>query len=99
MFEKFSEVAEKVAVSVSRRQFLGRFGGGALALAAAVGGFLALSGDAKAGPPGACGPGSEPACFGFADGERGGCEFGVCKKKGKGNDCFCFAPGPGPRGG
>ena len=40
MFEKLSQLAEQAAASVSRRQFLGRFGRAA-ALAAAAGALLA----------------------------------------------------------
>lgn len=47
MFEKVSQMAERMATSVSRRRFLGRFGGAALA-AAAMGGILALPGGARA---------------------------------------------------
>ena len=36
MLEKVSQLAEHVATSVSRRDFLGRFGKGALAVAATV---------------------------------------------------------------
>ena len=48
MFEKLTQAAEQLATNVSRRQFLGRFGGGALALATAVGGLLALPDVAEA---------------------------------------------------
>jgi hypothetical protein len=46
MFEKTSRLAEKLATHVSRRDFLGRLGQGALA--AVVGGVLALPGQAQA---------------------------------------------------
>jgi hypothetical protein len=49
MFEKVSQIAEQAATNVSRRQFLGRFGKGALMLAAALGATLALPGVAHAG--------------------------------------------------
>src|SRR5438876_70451 len=42
MFSKAGRFAEQVATGASRRQFLGRFGRGALALATAVGGLVAL---------------------------------------------------------
>ena len=48
MFEKLGQLAEQVVTNVSRRQFLGGFGGAALASAAAVGGLLALSAGAHA---------------------------------------------------
>ncbi|HKB36611.1 MAG TPA: hypothetical protein VKD72_09170 [Gemmataceae bacterium] len=64
MFEKVGRVAERVALGMSRRSFLGRIGPGALALAAAVGGLLAAPGAAYArgrnGLP--CGPDSFPGC-------------------------------------
>ena len=49
MFDKLSQIAEQAATSVSRRQFLGRFGRAA-ALAAAAGALLvqpALAGQKK----------------------------------------------------
>ncbi len=48
MFENVSRIAEHVATSASRRQFLGRFGRAALSAAAAVGAFVALPLDAEA---------------------------------------------------
>jgi len=68
MFEKLSQAAEQLATNVSRRQFLGRFGGGALALATAVGGLLALPDVAEAAPR-ACGLGSAGACRGKKQGD------------------------------
>ena len=49
MFEKVSQMAEQAATNVSRRQFLGRFGRGAMVVAAAAGGLLAYPGGALAG--------------------------------------------------
>ena len=49
MFEKVSQIAEQAAPNVSRRQFLGRFGRSAAAIAAALGGLLALPQVAHAG--------------------------------------------------
>jgi len=49
MLEKFNQVAEQTATSVSRRRFLGRFGRSALAAAGAVGAFLAMPREASAG--------------------------------------------------
>jgi hypothetical protein len=46
VYERFSQIAEQVATSVSRRQFLGRLGRGAAAAAAA--GILAQPGEALA---------------------------------------------------
>ncbi len=48
MLEKLQKMAEEAATRVSRRRFLGRVGRGALAAAAAMGGLLALGGDAHA---------------------------------------------------
>ncbi len=56
MFEQIGRAAEKVAAGVSRRDFLGRAGKGALALAGALGAFLALPGDVAAGN--GCQPGT-----------------------------------------
>jgi hypothetical protein len=56
MLEKFNHLAEQAATNVSRRQFLGRFGRGALTVAAAAGGLLAFPGHASAGR-GRCPPG------------------------------------------
>jgi hypothetical protein len=62
MFEKIGQVAEQAATSVSRRQFLGRFGQGALIVAAAVGALLALPAVTQ-GQGGWCGPNSvSPRC-------------------------------------
>ena len=49
MLEKVSQIAEQAATSVSRRHFLGRFGKGAMALAAAAGVLLAVPTTARAG--------------------------------------------------
>jgi hypothetical protein len=49
MFESFDRVAQKVATNSSRRQFLGRFGRGALVAAGALGAMLAFPSDAMAG--------------------------------------------------
>jgi hypothetical protein len=42
MFDRVSEAAEKLATNVSRRQFMGGLGKGALALAGAIGAMLAF---------------------------------------------------------
>ena len=54
MFDKVSQVAEKVATHVSRRAFLGRLGHGALVTAAVIGGMLAFGGEARADRKGKC---------------------------------------------
>ena len=48
MIDRVSRLAERVATSVSRREFWSRLGRGAMALAAAVGGLLALPNIAQA---------------------------------------------------
>ncbi len=76
MFEKVSQIAEQAATNVSRRRFFGRFGRGAMAVAAGVAGLLANSHDASArdggpGKPRGPNPPSDPkrcwlgvyACF------------------------------------
>jgi hypothetical protein len=60
MFEKFSQIAEQTATHVSRREFLGRLGRGALAAAAAVGGALVVPENVEAAR--VCGPGSPLQC-------------------------------------
>ena len=54
MFDKVSQAAEKLATHVSRRDFLGRLGKGALVVAGVLGGMLAIGGTAEAFfcPPG-----------------------------------------------
>lgn len=60
MLEKINQMAEQAATNASRRQFLERFGRGAMAAAAAVGGLLALPAQAAT----VCGPGSAGQCRG-----------------------------------
>ncbi len=48
MFDKVSQVAEKLATNVSRRAFLGRLGQGALITAGVLGGMHLLAGKAQA---------------------------------------------------
>lgn len=48
MFEQISQLAEQAATNVSRRQFLGALGRGAMVFAAAAAGLLAFPGDAQA---------------------------------------------------
>jgi hypothetical protein len=69
MFEKFSQLAERMASSASRRDFLGGVGKSALVLVAAAAGLLALPRDASAAtgcPPGYrksnCGQGFSVCC-------------------------------------
>ena len=55
MFDKFSRAAEKAAASVGRREFFGRLGRGAAALAAGLGGVLLTATDAEATGGWCCG--------------------------------------------
>ena|SRR5688572_32879730 len=65
MLEKVSQLAEQAATNVSRRQFLGLLGRGAMVVAAAAGGLLALPGAAHAKrPPRACDANSSSSCLG-----------------------------------
>jgi hypothetical protein len=69
MLKKFNQLAEQAATSVSRRQFFGRFGRGAVAVAAAMGGMLVLPGEAQAA---SCAYPYEPTlCPGGGGGRRG----------------------------
>ena len=96
MLEKVSRLAEQAATNVSRRQFLGRFGRGAMIVAAAAGGALALPGVARAGRPSKlCGEFSG-ICSGLTtgsacDGREGG--PGKCRRIRGSNDCFCDTQG------
>jgi hypothetical protein len=58
MLEKVSQLAAQAATNVSRRQFLGRFGRGALAVAAMTGGLLIFPDQASAGRTIRCPPGT-----------------------------------------
>jgi hypothetical protein len=84
MFRKLGSKAEKLATSCSRREFLGRFGRGAMAAAATAGAVLALPafGWASPKPPGIC-TGGDPGCIGMPmgspcgggrDGGTGNCQ-------------------------
>ena len=83
MFEKVFDIAERAATNVSRRQFLGGFGRGAMTAAAGLGGLLVLAGNARAGKKiRICPAGSEPTCVGrqensscTGDTEVGHCSF------------------------
>lgn len=92
MLEKVSQMAEQVATHASRREFLGRFGRGAMMVAAATGGLLAIPHAADAGrkPPRACGVNSSLACQGLnvGDGCIDGDFIGVCLA-GKRGDAAC----------
>lgn len=64
MLEKVTQIAEQAATNGSRRQFLGRFGRGAAATAAALGGFLALPTETRAAKRGRVCNGGSSACTG-----------------------------------
>jgi hypothetical protein len=91
MLEKFSQLAEQAATNVSRRQFLGRMGRGAMVVAAAAGGLLALPAVARAGRRGdLCNPNySTSSCvnnlIGGACGNGGKCTV----TKGTTDHCYC----------
>jgi hypothetical protein len=63
MFDRVSQAAEKLATNVSRREFMGGLGKGALALAGAMGGMLAFPRLVQARQAYYCGCGGE-----FGDG-------------------------------
>src|SRR5262245_23009067 len=73
MLDKINRLAEVAAVNVSRREFLGQLGRGAMAAAAFVGGLLAMPavGDAGRKPPGVC-TGGDPGCIGSTMGSACG---------------------------
>jgi len=71
MLERVSQFAEQAATSVSRRQFLHRFGRGALMTAGTVGAFFLVPGDAEAARP--CPPGYRRCT---RHGEKGCCRIG-----------------------
>ena len=98
MFESFSQLAERAATNLSRRQFLGRLGDGATALAVIVGGLLALCSEASAASRRTiCGNSSSLYCLSKNAGDP--CGAGKCVViKGTVNTCVCRQSGfPGPR--
>jgi hypothetical protein len=70
MLEKFNQMAEQAVTSVSRRQLLGCFGRGALAVAMAAGGVLAVPSIGHAGrrQPRLCLADSYGGCAGQLEG-------------------------------
>lgn len=68
MLEKISQLAERTATNASRREFLGRFGRGAMALAAVAAGLLAPSDAAEAASQKVCGTDSAGQCRGRVEG-------------------------------
>ena len=74
MLKKVSEVAQRAATNVSRRRFLGRFGKGAMAVAAAAAGLLVGAGDAR----GARKARRVVCCF--YDGGGPDCQYNKCSR-------------------
>lgn len=99
MFETVSLAAEQVAMSASRREFLGRFGASALMAAAAIAGILTSPATVQAGRrPRACGTNSEGGCIGANVGDPCSSERarGVCSDK-PSHDGVCYCDGKGRR--
>ena len=98
MLEKIGGAAERAAAGVSRREFLGRFGGRAMGLAAAVGGLLALPGAGKPVPtPRVCTDASGHECLGLNEGDvcfagpyKGRCTGPKVPKPKGGTTAACF---------
>lgn len=80
MFKKMSRMAEQAATGLSRRDFLGRVGLGAMTLAAALGGLLALPAASRGEKPvpGLCNEDSDPGCVHVNEGSSCGTKK-VCK--------------------
>ncbi len=95
MFEKVSQAAERAAVGVSRREWLGAIGRGALVVATSAGGLLATAGAAQAAVAW-CGAYSNAACRGKVQGASclAGRYPGVCRNAPR---CACV-PLTRPRG-
>src|SRR5262245_52551433 len=94
MSEKIAQIAERAAANVSRRQFLGSVGRGAMAAATAAAGLLALPAVAAAARRREwCNTAnSSPLCTNNFVG--GACGNGRCTvTKGTVNDCYCRDPG------
>jgi hypothetical protein len=101
MLEKVSEMAERTATNVSRRQFLGRFGRTATSAAAVLGGFLAFPGLAAGGrkPRVLCNAQSVTACINHYVGDKCG-KHSRCEvhKESTDNYCYCRQRGGGGGG-
>jgi hypothetical protein len=87
MFEKVLRLAEQTATQTSRRQFLGRFGRGAMSAAAAIGGLLALPTSTHAATD-VCGSDSTASCVGKLPGATCniGSSIGFCDQA---PNCTC----------
>jgi hypothetical protein len=90
MFDQIGRAAERAAAGVSRRQFLGRFGRGAVAAAAALGGLLALPTATRAAA-GVCSGHSARGCRNKPVGSRCGNRSGYCLLP---PNCQCIGVGP-----
>jgi hypothetical protein len=94
MLEKFNQLAEQAATNVSRRQFLGRFGRGAMVVAAAAGEILVRPDAAHAGRRACDNATSDAACFNAKVGDfclDGQGAAGRCKAPRGGTACVCAA--------
>ena len=91
MFEKLMQVAEHAATGVSRREFFGRFGRGAMAVAAAAGGLAA---SASAGSQAVCAANSSAQCAGKPVGSRCFADFRVRGHCDLAPACVCVADKP-----
>lgn len=94
MFDKFNMLAERLATSASRREFLGRFGRAALALAAGAAAIVALPalGDAAKKPPLVCDGYSYTGCIGRPEGSPCTGSFGItgsCRAPRSSTTCVC----------
>lgn len=100
MLEKFNRMAEQVATNVSRREFLHRFGRGAMIAAAAVGNLLAQT-DAAQAATRVCDPRySESQCAGVPVGTpcSSNSAKGKCSDAGRPRGyCLCMPQGKNPR--
>ena len=100
MLERIGQLAEEAATDVSRRQFLGRFGGLALGLAAAAGGLLSLTAVAQAGRRQMLCNGmfSTSSCVNNVVGGSCGSGGKCTVTKGTVDHCYCRDPGNPGRG-
>ena len=104
MLKKVTEIAEQAVTNVSRRQFFGWLGRGAVASATVLGGFLAVSREASAGrkAPQLCLPASHQDCSAVGQrcgpGLRGTCVSVDRKDKSESVLCSCRIKGKnGPK--
>lgn len=87
MFESIGQHAERVAKAMSRREYLGRLGRGALTVAAALGGILSFPAGSQ-GETYICPAGSNWHCEGVPEGAS--CApYSVCKRVKHSDICAC----------